>query len=171
MLTLMCHIAVMDIILKRIKSMEKISPLRASLKAFEQFKAQRAQKRQENTGIGTTNPFGLTFKGTVVQMDVFESQASKAEKASESSNRNDAFKKAGKLAASAWVATKSKFNSLKQSAISFGNRIKENTINAWDKLSKTEINFTGLFKDSVSNLQKRPVSELETMFKDELQTV
>lgn len=155
---------------KRIKSMEKISPLRASLKAFEQFKAQRAQKRQENTGVGATNPFGLTFKGAVVQMDVFESQAPKAEK-NETNSRSEAFKKAGKLAASAWIATKSRFNSFKQSAISFGNRIKENTINAWDKLSKTEITFTGLFKDSVSNLQKRPVSELETMFKDELQTV
>ena len=150
--------------------MEKISPLRASLKAFEQFKAQRAQKRQENTGVGATNPFGLTFKGAVVQMDVFESQAPKAEK-NETNSRSEAFKKAGKLAASAWIATKSRFNSFKQSAISFGNRIKENTINAWDKLSKTEITFTALFKDSVSNLQKRPVSELETMFKDELQTV
>ena len=55
--------------------------------------------------------------------------------------------------------------------ISFGNRMKENAINTWDKLNKTEISFTGLFKDSVSNLQKRPVNELEEMFKDELATV
>jgi len=152
--------------------MEKISPLRASLKAFEQFKAQRAQKRQEQQNPNATNPFGLTFKGSMIQMDVFESQASKAQKAE---NNNGGFKenfqKAGKLAASAWVSTLNRLNSMKQSMISFGNRIKENTINTWDKLNKTEISFTGLFKDSVSSLQKRPVIELEAMLSEELQTI
>lgn len=151
--------------------MEKISPLRASLKAFEQFKAQRAQKRQENTGIGATNPFGLTFKGNIVQMDVFESQSKKAENSNASNSVKDSFNKAGKLAASAWVSTKNAFNSMKQSIISFGSRLKENTINAWDKLNKTEISFTGLFKDSVSSLQKRPVGELEEMLITELAAV
>ena len=60
---------------------------------------------------------------------------------------------------------------MKQSMISFGNRIKESTMNTWDKLNKTEINFTGLFKDSVSSLQKRPVMELEAMLSEELQTI
>ena len=60
---------------------------------------------------------------------------------------------------------------MKQSMISFGNRIKENTMNTWDKLNKTEINFTGLFRDSVSSLQKRPVMELEAMLSEELQTI
>ena len=39
------------------------------------------------------------------------------------------------------------------------------------KLNKTEINFTGLFRDSVSSLQKRPVMELEAMLSEELQTI
>ncbi len=60
---------------------------------------------------------------------------------------------------------------MKQSMISFGNRIKESTMNTWDKLNKTEINFTGLFRDSVSSLQKRPVMELEAMLSEELQTI
>lgn len=150
--------------------MEKISPLRASLKAFEQFKAQRAQKRQENAGTNATNPFGLTFKGSMIQMDVFES-SSKAQKQEESKGFGEQFQKAGKLAASAWVSTINRFNSMKQSMISFGNRMKESAINTWDKLNKTEITFTGLFKDSVSSLQKRPVIELESMLNEELQTI
>ena len=151
--------------------MEKISPLRASLKAFEQFKAQRAQKRQEQNNPNATNPFGLTFKGSMIQMDVFESQASRAQKTEERASLNDRFQKAGKLAASAWVSTINRLNSMKQSIISFGNRMKETTINTWDKLNKTEITFQGLFKDSVSSLQRRPVVELESMLNEELQTI
>ena len=151
--------------------MEKISPLRASLKAFEQFKAQRAQRKQENQNTNATNPFGLTFKGSMIQMDVFESQNKKAENSSNSNSIKDGFNKAGKLAASAWVSTINRLNSMKQSIISFGNRMKETTINTWDKLNKTEISFTGLFKDSVSSLQKRPVGELEEMLKTELEAV
>lgn len=169
MLLSICHI-VRDISLKRIYKMEKISPLRASLKAFEQFKAQRAQRRQENANTNATNPFGLTFKGSMIQMDVFESSA-KAQKQEESNGYNDKFQKAGKLAASAWVSTINRFNSIKQSMISFGSRMKESAINTWDKLNKTEITFTGLFKDSVSSLQKRPVIELESMLNEELQTI
>lgn len=145
--------------------MEKISPLRASLKAFEQFRTQRAQKKQDSNA-GTTNPFGLTFKGTMIQMDVFES--SKKVEENKANCLNDTLQRVGKLTASAWVSTKSRFNSIKQSIISFGNRLKENTINTWDKLNKTEISFTGLFKDSPSSLQKRPVSELEEMLRNEL---
>lgn len=151
--------------------MEKISPLRASLKAFEQFKAQRAQKRQENPNTNATNPFGLTFKGSMIQMDVFESQAKKAQKTEEQSGFNERFQRVGKLAASAWVSTINRLNSMKQSIISFGNRMKENTINTWDKLNKTEITFEGLFKDSVSSLQKRPIVELESMLNEELQAI
>lgn len=151
--------------------MEKISPLRASLKAFEQFKAQRTQKKQENTGIGATNPFGLTFKGTVLQMDVFETQAKNNAKSNISSNAKETLAKAGKLTASAWAATLSRLNSIKQSMISFGNRLKENTVSTWDKLNKTEISFTGLFSNSVSSLRSRSVSELESMLQNELAAI
>lgn len=150
--------------------MEKISPLRASLKAFEQFKAQRIQKRQENPNTSATNPFGLTFKGITLDADVFTPSASK-EVSSNQGGFGDTFVKAGKLASSAWVSTLNRFNSMKQSMISFGNRMKENAINTWDMLNKTEISFTGLFKDSVTNLQKRPVGELEEMFRNELATI
>ncbi len=150
--------------------MEKISPLRASLKAFEQFKTQRIQKRQENPNTNATNPFGLTFKGVTLTADVFTPETPKENSASTNSF-NEAFQKAGKLASSAWVSTLNRINSMKQSMISFGNRMKENAINTWDMLNKTEISFTGLFKDSVTSLQKRPIGELEDMFRDELATV
>ena len=77
--------------------MEKISPLRASLKAFEQFKAQRAQKRQESQNPNATNPFGLTFKGSMIKMDVFESQASKVQKTEENNGFKENFQKRGNL--------------------------------------------------------------------------
>ncbi len=45
-------------------------PLRASLKAFEQFKAQRAQKRQESQNPNATNPFWADIQGFNDKMDV-----------------------------------------------------------------------------------------------------
>ena len=53
--------------------MQKISPLRASVaKAFNDFKANRL-KKSENAENLQTNPFGITFKGVLLQSDVFES--------------------------------------------------------------------------------------------------
>lgn len=147
--------------------MEKISPLRASLKAFEQFRTRRTQ--QKDTPSTHTNPFGMTFKGGIISGDVFE-RTTKNEAPTAGSSIKDSFAKAGKLASSAWVATKNSFSSMKQSVISFGNRLRENAVNAWDKLNKTEISFTGLFENSAS-LQKRPVGELEEMLKEELKTI
>ena len=60
-----------------------------------------------------------------------------------------------------------KFESIKQGAISFGNKIKENVTNTYKKLATTEVNLDFLRK-SPSRLQKRPVSELDEMFKSEV---
>ena len=55
--------------------MQKISPLRSSIEAFNKFRAQRkaqgAPQAQESKT--QTNPFGITFKGNLIQGDVFES--------------------------------------------------------------------------------------------------
>jgi len=154
--------------------MQKISPLRSSVEAFYKFRAERkaakAQAAQENKT--QTNPFGITFKGTVIQMDVFE----KADKAKETTNNNsikERLQNTGKLLASAWVGTINKFSNLKTNAIAFGNKIKENTIAAAKKayeIANTPIEFNP-FKYNVSNLQKQPVSELRTMLSNELQGV
>ena len=66
--------------------MQKISPLRSSIEAFNKFKALRANKAdkaQKTENTVQTNPFGITFKGNMIQMDVFE-KTQKADKAIDS---------------------------------------------------------------------------------------
>ena len=156
--------------------MQKISPLRSSIEAFNKFKALRsnkAEKTEKANQATQTNPFGITFKGTVIQMDVFE----KAEKADANKTNAVSLKErmqnTGKLLASAWVGTINKFSSLKTNAIAFGNKIKDNTIAAYKKIQEignTKVEFD-IFKYNVSRLQNQPVSELKSMLSNELQGV
>jgi hypothetical protein len=153
--------------------MQKISPLRSSIEAFNKFRAARkasgnAQQLQE-TKV-QSNPFGITFKGTVIQMDVFE----KTDKV-ESNQKTNLFKEkmqnTGKLLASAWVGTINKFSSLKTNVIAFGNKLKDSTI-AYAKKAYEIANAPielNVFKYNVSSLQNRPVDELKTMLANELQ--
>lgn len=142
--------------------MQKISPLRASVaKAFNDFKANRAKKAENNENLHT-NPFGITFRGVLLQSDVFESSAANQKPA-----LKDRLASGTKLLASAWVGTINKFNSMKGAAISFGRKIKETTKNTIDMLNNTNVEFD-IFKYNVSRLQKQPVSELEDMLRKEL---
>ncbi len=152
--------------------MQKISPLRSSIEAFNKFRASRTNKVQEQKA-SQTNPFGITFKGTVIQMDVFE----KTNNDTNSETKTNAFKEkmqnTGKLLASAWVGTINKFSSLKANAIAFGNKIKNGTIAAAKKIQEignTEVQLNP-FKYSVTNLQNKPVGELRSMLASELQGV
>ncbi len=142
--------------------MQKISPLRASLDAFNKFKANRT--KNINQDIAHTNPFGITFKGTVLQMDVFDSPKKEAV---ENNVVKEKMAQAGKLLSSAWTSTLDKVATARQGIVSFGSRIKTSAKNIADKLNKTEVNFD-FMKYNVSNLTKRPVSELRDMFKDEI---
>lgn len=145
--------------------MQKISPLRAGLDAFNRFKATRLQAKADKAqNTNSTNPFGISFKGTVIQMDVFDSSTKKS---TATNPIQEGLDKMNKFVASARVATMNKIESIKQGAISFGNKIKENVTGAYNKLATTEVNFD-FFRNSTSRLQKRPVSELEEMFKNEL---
>lgn len=154
--------------------MQKISPLRSSIEAFNKFKALRANKTDKTQKVeqkAQTNPFGITFKGTVIQMDVFE-KTQKADKAV-SPSLKERLQNTGKLLASAWVGTINKFSSFKTNAIAFGNRLKDNTIAFGKKLQEignTPIEFD-VFKYNVSKLQKQPVSELKSLLANELQGV
>lgn len=146
--------------------MQKISPLRAGLDAFNRFKAARLENAKvEKTNSNSSNPFGVSFKGAVVQMDVFESTSKK--EAPATNPIKDGLSKVNKFVASARTATMNKFDSLKKNAISFGSKIKESVKNTYDKLASTEVNFDFL-RNTTSSLQKRPVGELEGMFKNEL---
>ena len=144
--------------------MQKISPLRSSIEAFNKFKALRANKAEKankaQDAVAQTNPFGITFKGTVIQMDVFEKTQDTAKAASPS--LKERLQNSGKLLAAAWVGTINKFSSFKTNAIAFGNKLKE--------IGNTKVEFD-VFKYNVSRLQNQPVSELRTMLSNELQGV
>lgn len=147
--------------------MQKISPLRAGLDAFNRFRSNRIQaktEKLENINSNSTNPFGISFKGTVIQMDVFESSTKKN---STTNSLKEGLDRVNKFVASARVATMNKIESIKQGAISFGNRVKDNVVNTYNKLNSIEVNFDFL-RNSTSRLQKRPVTELEEMFRSEL---
>ena len=156
--------------------MQKISPLRSSIEAFNKFRAQRKATGAQQAGIenkAQTNPFGITFKGNLIQGDVFETPKKAENKTTSSNPFKEKMENTGKLLASAWVGTINKFSNLKNNAIAFGNKLKENTVamakKAYEFASQPiELN---VFKYNVSNLQNKPVGELRTMLSNELQGV
>jgi len=155
--------------------MQKISPLRSSIEAFNKFRLSRkasgdAKKLEESKT--QTNPFGITFKGTVIQMDVFD-KAEKVDSTTKTNTLKEKMQNTGKLLASAWVGTINKFSSLKTNVIAFGNKIKDTTVAAAKKAyeianAPIELN---VFKYNVSSLQNKPVGELRDMLASELQGV
>ena len=156
--------------------MQKISPLKSSIEAFNKFRAMRANKagkaETKNDSVAQTNPFGITFRGTVIQMDVFEKTGS-TDSTTTSPSLKERLQNTGKLLASAWVGTINKISSLKTNVIAFGNKIKTSTINFAKKVQEIgnrEVDLD-IFKYNVSRLQNQPVSELRTMLTNELQGV
>ncbi len=131
-----------------------------------------AQKKQ-NTNKLTTNPFGVSFKGNVIQADVFVN-----EKGNKDKNSNGIAEK-GKLFASAVVSGINNFNeafkSRINSVISFGKKITTDFCDSLEKIGNTEISIdmegikNKLFPDrqySVKNLTKQPVEDLKTMWQN-----
>ena len=156
--------------------MHKISPLKSSIEAFNKFKAARAKSTKaetKNDSVAQTNPFGITFRGTVIQMDVFEKTGDADSTTTVSPSVKERVQNTGKLLASAWVGTINKISSLNTNAIAFGNKIKTSTINFAKKMQEIgsrEVDFD-IFKYNVSRLQNQPVSESRTMLTNELQGV
>ena len=154
--------------------MEKISPLRTSVEAFNKYRAaKKAQEKQNQTSsTGATNPFGIAFKGTVIQMDVFE-KAQNTNNSEKTNSFKEKMQNTGKLLASAWVGTINKLSGLKTNAIAFGNKLKENTVSYakefYNQISRP-IEFDA-FKYNVMTLQNKPVGELKDMLSSELQGV
>ena len=132
--------------------------------------AQRTTANQNaQTNKLSTNPFGVSFKGNVIQADVFES--------AKKSSTNIAEK--GKLFASAVVSGINNFNESFKSRInaivSFGKKVTSNVFDTIEKIGNTEINFdmsgitNKLFPDreySVKNLSNKSVDELKNMWAD-----
>lgn len=119
-----------------------------------------------------TNPFGVSFKGNIINADVFEEK-----KSSLTENQNK-----GKMLVSTLVgsinAIHSSIGRRLNTVVSFGRRIKETTTDLWDKANNIDVGnflssrmpaFTGTY--SVRRLQKLPVSDLSDMFREKLETM
>ena len=108
---------------------------------FNTSKHETTTQRNSNN----TNPFAASsFKGNVLTADVFES-----------SNKNDnQINFTAKLKASALVGSISgigeKFQNMINSVIAFGNRVKDNVVNGWNKLNNIEISFNPAKEKAVS---------------------
>ena len=126
-------------------------------------------KNSTTTNKFTSNPFGVSFKGNVIQADVFET----AKKAAS----NTSLAEKGKLFASAVVGGINSFNeafkSRLNSIISYGKKITTNVFEKIEKIGNTEISFdlsniaNRIFPDrqySVKNLSTKSVDELKTMW-------
>ncbi len=128
-----------------------------------------AQPKTAQTNKLSTNPFGVSFKGNVIQADVFQS-------AKKSSN-NIAEK--GKLFASAVVSGINNFNesfkSRMNAIVSFGKKVTTNVFDTIERIGNTEITFdmnaikNRIFPDreySVKNLTNKSVDELKNIWTD-----
>lgn len=109
---------------------------------FNTSKHETTTQRNSNS----TNPFAASsFKGNVLTADVFESSSKK-------NDNNINF--TGKLKASALVGSISgigeKFQNMINSVVAFGNRIKDNVVNSWNKLNNIEISFAPAKEKAVS---------------------
>lgn len=135
------------------------------IKSISQKIFRTSSNKTENNS-NQTNPFGVSFKGNIINADVFEEN-----------NSNEKQNK-GKMIVSTLVGS---INSASEamsrrlnSVISFGMRVKETTTQLWDRanINMTEFltsrvpSFTGTY--SVNNLRKRDISELRSLFEEKL---
>lgn len=145
---------------------KSISSISGKLFKTNANKIEKSENRSNHT-----NPFGVSFKGNIINADVFEENSGLTER----QNR-------GKMLVSTLVGSINSINSSiskrLNSVVNFGRRIKESTTNAWNQARSIDMGtflseripaFGGNY--SVNNLQKRPVSELEAMLTDRLATM
>ena len=149
---------------------KEISPLKASLEAFNRFKTQRKESRiNSDLNKMNTNPFGITFKGTILQMDVFET----ANKTARSDVFQEGIQKISKWTASAWSASINKIDTFKNTIKSYALSLRDNTKEVFGKISEVmnkEITLD-FSRYSVRNLQKRPISELSELLIGEIKAL
>ena len=157
--------------------MEKISINKNGLGIFKGIGKKEATQKNSLS----TNPFGISFKGNVIQADVFEA----AKTASNKIRINEKIANGGRVLKSAIVGGINSFsNAVKERAnsiIAFGRRTKERISSAIDFANSYDVGegiknafrsisnrITAGNEYSVKNLTKKPVSELESMLRSEL---
>lgn len=140
------------------------------------FKSARTETKT-NAPAHSSNPFGISFKGNVIQADIFQTTANRE-------HSGVSIRERGKMFMSAVVGNINSFNNAIKSrlntVVSFGRQVKDNVANWWEMAKNTEVTFdmNGLgrfiserFHNNpygVNNLLKRPVCELEEMLRAEL---
>lgn len=165
--------------------MEKISIKSSAVNIF------KTVSKINQKEIKHSNPFGLSFKGNVLEADVFSSSKPKVQNneslIGKAVEKSKAFKSAvvgGINNFNTQLSTR--FNNGINKIVSFGKKIGHNTREFWKKANETNIvwDFSGITKGlknfgktetgesyKVGDLVKKPVCELETMFKEELATI
>ena len=159
--------------------MEKISIKTSTVNIFKPVSHKHETKH--------TNPFGISFKGNVIQADVFDSSKVKTE---EKKGIIKGISDKTRAVKSAFVGginnfnteLSTRFNNGINKIVSFGRKIGETTKDFIKKANETYIVFDvnklstkiGHLHSTknayeVKNLLKRPVSELETMLNKEIE--
>ncbi len=168
--------------------MEKISIKTGAVNIFR-----TATASHQNTETKHSNPFGLSFKGNVLQADVFSSSKTKNQ---EKTGFVHTITEKGRAVKSAIVGginnfnteLNTRFNNGINRIVSFGRRIGEGAKSLWQKANETHFvwDFNGLsngikdlankdIKEIVNptrgkqDLSHHTVGELETMLKEELE--
>lgn len=116
--------------------------------------------KHEKSVARSSNPFAQTsFKGNVLTADVFVSENSK--------EKQDKISFTGKLKASALVGSLSnmseRWHNAIESVTAFANRIKNNVIGFWDKMSHTEVSFEPA-KEAISKAGAKAMDSIQSMF-------
>lgn len=158
--------------------MEKISINKNGLGIFKGIGKKEATQKSS----ASTNPFGISFKGNVIQADVFETAKNSI---INKIGIRERIANTGRTFRSAIVGGINSFNNaVKERAnaiVSFGRRTKERIESAIDFANNYDVGegiknaFTSVYNRiasrneySVKNLTKRPVTELESMLRAEL---
>lgn len=116
-----------------------------------------------------SNPFGISFKGKVLQADVFQEE----HKNSSIENISNSFAKKMAFCASAIVSGVNTFNSkmksISNNIVSFAKNIKENTVSFVETMGKTIENFSISPKEgSVKYYMQKDVASLEEIWISEM---
>ncbi len=128
-------------------------------------------KKNNEVNKLSTNPFGVSFKGNVIQADVFEN--------TKVSSPISQITKKSKLFASSVVSGINSFNesfkSRMNAIVSFGKKITSNVFDTIERIGNTEITFNidgiknRLFPDrqySLKNLSMKSVDDLKEMWEE-----
>lgn len=132
----------------------------------------RTSSNNKENQANQTNPFGVSFKGSMINADVFQENKE---------NNSDEKQNKGKMIVCTLVGSINSVSAAMSrrlnSVVSFGMRMKETTTQLWDRA--TNINMTEFLTSrvpaftghSVRRLQERPVDDLKAMLEGQIANI